>query len=108
VPVDTDERLVELVLGADADAYRDLRTGALVPLAGVKPEVRRRLEQTLRSWLLHHGRRQMVADDLFVHAQTVRYRMSQLRELFGDRLDDPESVLQLTLALAVVDGMRQN
>jgi len=50
----------------------------------------------------------MVADDLFVHAQTVRYRMSQLRELFGDRLDDPESVLQLTLALAVVDGMRQN
>jgi hypothetical protein len=108
VPVDTDERLVELVLRADPQAYRDLRTGALAPLADVKPEVRRRLEQTLRSWLLHHGRRQMVADDLFVHAQTVRYRMSQLRELFGDRLDDPENVLQLTLALAVADGMRQD
>jgi len=107
-PVDTDERLVELVLRADAQAYRDLRSAALAPLAEVKPEVRRRLEQTLRSWLLHHGRRQMVADDLFVHAQTVRYRMSQLRELFGDRLDDPQSVLQLTLALAVADGMRQD
>lgn len=105
-PVDTDERLVELVLGADAQAYRDLRTAALAPLADLKPEVRRRLEETLRSWLLHHGRRQMVADDLFVHAQTVRYRMGQLRELFGDLLDDPESVLLLTLALAVADGTR--
>ena len=26
--------------------------------------------------------------------------MAQLRELFGDRLDDPEEVLRLTLALA--------
>ena len=107
-PVDTDQRLVELVLRADAEAYRDLRIAALAPLADVKPEVRRRLEQTLRSWLLHHGRRQMVADDLFVHAQTVRYRMSQLRELFGDLLDAPESVLLLTLALAVADSTRQD
>jgi hypothetical protein len=107
-PVDTDQRLVELVLRADAEAYRDLRIAALAPLTAVKPEVRHRLEQTLRSWLLHHGRRQMVADDLFVHAQTVRYRMSQLRELFGDLLDAPESVLLLTLALAVDDSTRQD
>lgn len=107
-PVDTDQRLVELVLRADAEAYRDLRTAALAPLAAVKPEVRRRLEPTLRSWLLHHGRRQMVADDLFVHAQTVRYRMSQLREIYGDLLDAPESVLQLTLALAVADSTQQD
>ena len=107
-PVDTDGRLVELVLGADPQAYRDLRTAALAPLSDLRPEVRRRLEETLRSWLLHHGRRQMVADDLFVHAQTVRYRMGQLRELFGDLLDDPQSVLLLTLALAVADGTRQD
>ena len=41
------------------------------------------------SWLLHHGRREEVAAALFVHPQTVRYRMGQLRELYGDRLDDP-------------------
>ncbi len=108
VSVDTDERLVELVLGADAQAYRDLRTTALAPLADLRPQVRRRLEETLRSWLLHHGRRQLVAEDLFVHAQTVRYRMGQLRELFGDLLDDPEHVLLLTVALAVSDGTRQD
>jgi PucR C-terminal helix-turn-helix domain len=104
--VDTDERLVELVVRADAEAYGDLRKAALAPLADLKPDVRRRLEETLRCWLLHHGRRQAVADDLFVHAQTVRYRMGQLRELFGDLLDDPESVLRLTLALAVPGGTR--
>ena len=34
-----------------------------------------------------------------MHPQTVRYRMGQLRELYGDRLDDPEFVLLLTVAL---------
>ncbi|MBJ7358550.1 MAG: helix-turn-helix domain-containing protein, partial [Nocardioides sp.] len=36
----------------------------------------------------------------FVHPQTVRYRMGQLRELYGDRLDDPDAVLELLIALA--------
>lgn len=101
--VDTEERLVELVLGADPEAYQDLRAVALAPLAGLRPAVQTKLEETLRAWLLHQGRRERVAEDLFVHAQTVRYRMGQLREVFGDRLEDPESVLRLTLALALPD-----
>ena len=60
-----------------------------------------RLAETLRSWLLHQGRREEVAADLVVHPQTVRYRMTQLRELYGDRLTDPTTVLELTIALAV-------
>jgi DNA-binding PucR family transcriptional regulator len=34
-----------------------------------------------------------------VHPQTVRYRMSQLRDVYGDGLDDPHTVLALTVAL---------
>ena len=45
-------------------------------------------------------RRDDVAAALFVHPQTVRYRMGQLRELYGDRLDDPATIRDLTLALA--------
>lgn len=41
-----------------------------------------------------------VAAALFVHPQTVRYRMGQLRELYGDGLEDPATVLALTVALA--------
>jgi hypothetical protein len=99
--VDTDEHLVELVLTADREAADDLRRHALAPLATLRPNTADRLAETLRSWLLHQGQRDAVAADLFVHAQTVRYRMTQLRELYGDRLSDPQTILELTVALGV-------
>jgi hypothetical protein len=99
-PVDADDHLVALVVGADPGALDDLRARALAPLAGLRPATRARLEETLRSWLVHNGRRSAVAADLHVHPQTVRYRMGQLRERFGERLDEPEVVLALVVALA--------
>jgi hypothetical protein len=100
-PLDTDDHLASLVLGADPEALADLRARVLSPLDGLRPGTAERLAETLRSWLLHQGRREQVAADLVVHPQTVRYRMTQLRELYGDRLTDPETVLELTIALAV-------
>lgn len=97
--IDTEAHLAALVLTADPDALEDLRRRVLAPLDGLRPAAREKLTETLRSWLLHHGRREAVAAELFVHAQTVRYRMGQLRELYGERLDDPQTVLHLTLAL---------
>ena len=98
--VDTEEHLTELVLGADPAALSDLREQVLAPLAELRPATAARLRETLRAWLLHHGRREEVASALFVHPQTVRYRMQQLRELYGGKLDDPDWVLRLTIALA--------
>lgn len=98
--IDTEEHLPALLLAADPQLSADLRARCLAPLDGLRPTVRARLEETLRSWLLHHGRRDLIAAQLYVHPQTVRYRMGQLRELFGERLADPEQVLGLTLALA--------
>jgi hypothetical protein len=99
--LDTEQHLVQLVLTSDEDALADLRARALAPLADVRPATAEKLADTLRSWLLHHGRREEIATQLFVHPQTVRYRMGQLRELYGDRLEDPDSVLELTIALGV-------
>jgi hypothetical protein len=99
--VDTDEHLVQLVLTADREAAEDLRRQVLAPLAGLRPNTAERLADTLRSWLLHRGQRDAVAADLYVHAQTVRYRMGQLRELYGDRLNDPQTILELTVALGI-------
>ena len=98
-PLDTDRRLADLVLRADGEALADLRASVLEPLDDLSPGAREKLVETLRSWLLHQGRRDQVAAELFVHAQTVRYRMGQLRELYGDRLDDPAYVLALVVAL---------
>jgi hypothetical protein len=97
---DTEEHLADLVLAADADAVADLRARVLAPLAGLRPATRQKLTETLLSWLLHQGRRDDIAAALFVHPQTVRYRMGQLRELYGERLDDPALVRDLTIALA--------
>jgi hypothetical protein len=99
--VDSEEHLPELVLTADESALADLRARALAPLEDLSSTSADKLTETLRSWLLHHGRRDAVAADLFVHAQTVRYRMGQLREVFGDRLEDPRTVLELTIALGL-------
>ena len=86
-----------------AKLRRSLRRNVLAPLSHLRPNTAERLAETLRSWLLHQGQRDAVAADLIVHAQTVRYRMSQLREIFGERLNDPHSVLELIVALSIPD-----
>jgi hypothetical protein len=100
VELDTEAELPRLVLHADESALADLRARALAPLAGLRPGTAEKLADTLRAWVLHQGRRDDIAAALFVHPQTVRYRMGQLRDLYGDRLEDPDTVLALTLALA--------
>ncbi|MEH0981492.1 PucR family transcriptional regulator [Micromonospora sp. CPCC 205556] len=99
-PLDTEEHLARLVLSTDPEALADLRAQVLRPLSTLPAATAARLAETLRSWLLHQGRRDEVAAELFVHPQTVRYRMGRLRELYGDRLNDPATVLDLTMALA--------
>jgi hypothetical protein len=96
---DTEEHLADLVLTADRDAVADLRTRVLAPLADLRPATQQKLAETLRAWLLHQGRRDDIAAALFVHPPTVRYRMGQLRELYGEGLDDPLTIRDLTLAL---------
>lgn len=98
-PYDTEAHLPALIASSDPEALADLRQRALEPLADLRPAARARLEQTLRSWLLHQGRREDVAAELMVHPQTVRYRMTQLRERYGERLQDPSVVLELVIAL---------
>ncbi|SDS11924.1 PucR family transcriptional regulator [Actinoplanes derwentensis] len=102
--VDTEDHLAAVVVTADAGALEDLRAWALNPLAGERGAAAAKLIETLRSWLLHHGRREDIAAELFVHPQTVRYRMARLRELYGDRLRDPRWVLALTIALAIPES----
>ena len=103
--IDTEDCLTDLVVAADGDALADLQTRFLGPLHGTKPETALRLAETLRSWLLHQGRRNDVAAHLAVHPQTVRYRMAQIRDAYGPLLEDPEFVAGLMVALAAPDRL---
>jgi PucR-like helix-turn-helix protein len=100
-----DEHLPALLLhGGDRSLAADLAAGALAPLDELRPGPRGRLRATLRAWLDHPGQVTRVAGELHVHPQTVRYRVAQLRELFGDRLEDPDARFELALALRAEPG----
>jgi hypothetical protein len=98
--INTEEHLVDLVVNADAEALADLRAKVLAPMDSLRPAVKEKLTETLVAWVLHHGRRDEIAAALYVHPQTVRYRLGQLRELYGDDLQKPGVIKELTIALA--------
>ena len=105
---DTEAHLAELVLHRrPGGAGRPARAGAgpaRRAAAGHRREARRHPARLAAAPGPPRGRSPTA---LFVHPQTVRYRMGQLRELYGDRLDDPDSVLALTVALGVEPRRRR-
>jgi hypothetical protein len=104
--VTADEHLPALLLAAEPALAADLARSRLAPLDGLAAGPRERLTGTLRAWLDRPGQVQAVAAELGVHPQTVRYRLKQLRELFGARLEDPEARFELALALRAEEGIR--
>jgi hypothetical protein len=98
-PVWADDRRVDLLLAGDPGLARGLVDDVLGPLATVPAATRERLVETLGAWLEHQGEVRPTAQQLHVHAQTVRYRLAQLRELLGDRMGSAEGRLEVELAL---------
>jgi hypothetical protein len=96
-PLRVEQHLAALVVHADPLALAELGTVRLAPLEALTELARERMTSTLRSWLAHHGDRQQVAAELGIHPQTVRYRVGQLREVFGEQLEDPCRRLELAL-----------
>ncbi|WP_404388926.1 PucR family transcriptional regulator [Humibacillus xanthopallidus] len=94
-----EDHLAELIVRAEPLATDDLARRRLAPLDDLRPLVRERLTETLLSWLRHQGQRAPIAEELFVHQQTVGYRVNQLRQIFGNDLDDPEARFELELVL---------
>jgi hypothetical protein len=101
-----DDHLPALLLAAEPALASDLARTRLAPFDGLAAGPRERLEATLRAWLDRPGQVQAMAEQLGVHPQTVRYRLKQLRELFGDRLEDPDARFELSLALRAAAGIR--
>jgi hypothetical protein len=94
-------RAGELLLAADPVLAAELARERLAPLGELSAGARARLTSTLEVWLAEQGRLGAVAERLGIHPQTARYRLTRLRELFGERLDDPEERFWLEVALRV-------
>ena len=98
-PVFVSEHLDQIIVHRDEQIFDALRKQVLHPLDDLAPATRGRLTETLASWLRHMGDHTRVAEQLFIHPQTVRYRMNQLRQRFGHELDSPRSRARMLLAL---------
>jgi hypothetical protein len=94
-----EDHLDAVIVHRDPRPLQALRDQVLAPLQAAPPSSRERLVETLASWLRQMGDRRAMAAELHIHPQTVRYRLGQLRELFGDALDDPRTRTRFTIAL---------
>jgi DNA-binding NarL/FixJ family response regulator len=99
-PVFAEDHLTVLALRGEPGALAVLSARRLAPFAQLSYAARDRLLETLHSWLVHWGSRADVAAELFIHPQTVSYRVRRLRELLGDDLDDANVRFELLLVLA--------
>ncbi|TNY35228.1 PucR family transcriptional regulator [Thermomonospora catenispora] len=94
--VSCEDHLMTLWLLADTALIDELTMG-LIEQAGLSQG--HRLLETLGMWLESRGTAAEIADRLHVHPQTVRYRIRRIKEIMGDRLEDPDTRLALEVAL---------
>ncbi|MDQ1050767.1 CdaR family transcriptional regulator [Streptomyces sp. V4I2] len=93
------DHLSTLLLHCDEQLLARLQARVLAPLDAVSAGQRPRLAETLLAWLLSGSNVPDVAARLHIHPQTVRYRLRQLEKLFGEALHEPDTRLDLVLAL---------
>ncbi|MFJ3814224.1 PucR family transcriptional regulator [Streptomyces sp. NPDC090056] len=93
------DRVEELLLLPSQELVDAAAARCLTPLNDVAPAQARRLADTLLAWIETSGGAPEVAHRLGVHPQTARYRLRQIRELWGDVLDDPDRRFEMLLVL---------
>ncbi|MBP2705558.1 helix-turn-helix domain-containing protein [Microbispora sp. RL4-1S] len=93
------DHMAMLVVFKDEGLVAALAETRLAPLAHLRPVQQDRLAETLLAWLRHGRGVAEVAAALHVHPQTVRYRLRQLEELYGDQLADPDVRFELEIVL---------
>jgi hypothetical protein len=98
-PIAADAHLAELLILESGGLADRLAESRLAPLAELTPAARARMEETALAFVQHGGNAAAMARALHLHPQTVRYRLTRLRELLGDQLDEPDARFELELAL---------
>lgn len=93
------EHLATLAVFQDEALLAALAERRLAPLAGLREDKRHLLAETLLAWLRFNKNANEVATHLHVHPQTVRHRLRQLTDLFGDQMRDPRLRFELEIAL---------
>jgi hypothetical protein len=97
-----EDHLITLWLLSDVELADQVVQHQMGMLARLTPHQRAWVTDTLGPWLEKRATAAEIAELLHVHPQTVRYRIKQFEQAFGDRLSDPEARFALELALRVM------
>lgn len=92
--------LASIVHSLPSAGLRSLSHRILAPLQEADPTGT--LKETLRSYLRHSGTVRTVGDELFIHRNTLAYRIRRIEDVLGIDLQDGETRATLLLALHVV------
>ncbi|MFE2011166.1 PucR family transcriptional regulator [Streptomyces sp. NPDC059491] len=100
-----DNPLAMVVAAAPAEAAH-LVEAVLQPVIDLPAPERSRLLTTLEHWFTAAGSAGAAAQSLFVHPNTVRYRLRRVEELTGRSLTDPRTAADIGAALLAVRDPR--
>jgi sugar diacid utilization regulator len=96
-PTLADDLLPERMLAGDQLAKEALLRNYYLPLVSASAE----LLQTLRAYLDHGGSLEGTAKSLYVHANTVRYRLKRIQEILGEDVTLPRVAYVVQTAIGV-------
>lgn len=101
-PISALDVLPERILAGDRSARKALFDRVIRPLRAADPSI----ENTLQTYLEHGGQVESTARELFVHPNTVRYRLRRVSQLCQfDPLDSRDSfVLRIALTLGRLES----
>jgi hypothetical protein len=90
---------IQILLASAPDAAGTVARAVLGPVLALPAAERDMLLGTLRTWFEEQGATSTAAGRLFVHRNTVRYRLKRLEDLTGRSLSQPTGIAELHLAL---------
>lgn len=94
--------LAELIVGSSmTEHFRSFANGLLAPLVAQDARSHGRLMETLAAFVAANGNVLHAARELYIHRNTLKYRLRQIEKALGGSLDDSDLRLKLQLALYV-------
>jgi DNA-binding PucR family transcriptional regulator len=97
--VDAELYLKRLARSPDLASFREL----VAPLAEHDRERRSDLVRTLRAYFAAGGNASEAADRMFLHRNSMLYRLERIQKLTGLDLKDPRAALALQLGLLALE-----
>ena len=92
-----------LLRASSRDELEGFARGTIAPLVEHDRRHGAELTRTLRVFLEEDRVQRRTAARMFIHVNTVVYRINRIEQLIGRSLADPSAVFDLTLALRILD-----